>query len=93
MEEEKNYPYKKIVTVMLSIEKEDGSYSVDYKVVQSRSVDGEQWEAREASTTGYGRTKEKAFDVAASEMLFYLNAVNGDFFSEKELEKWNQKAM
>jgi len=86
---EGEYKYKKIVTVLLSTEKDEG-YLVDYKVVQSRSKDNENWEAREVSTTGYSKTQEKAFDIAASEMLFYLNSVNGDLFTVEEVQQWNK---
>lgn len=90
MSEEKKYPIKKIVTIMQSTERPDGNFIVVYKIVQSRSLDGESWEAREASAEGYGKTIEKAFDQATTDILFYLNTVNGDLFSAEELVPWDK---
>ena len=75
---------KEMMTIIRSIQREDGKYDITHQVVHRRSSDLENWEQQVLEVSDIAESEEEGVKKTSNEILMYLYAVRGDLFNLPE---------
>lgn len=76
--------YEVVSTVNCALNK-DGFWEVTQKLVQSRTKDGKDWEAKELEFRALDTDIMKAINTSYMTVAYYLEQVEGNLFNDIEL--------
>lgn len=76
------YTGRQAITKITANLTKQGMWDVTYEVIQRRSIDSKEWEEKSVSSNAFSASLERAQAEAFIQIMTYLEAVNGDLFSD-----------